>query len=521
MQAAKTRVAAYCRVSTDHTDQANSFAGQQRYFRRYIAANPAWTLYEIFADEGLSGTSTKHRRAFQRMIDCALGGEIDLIVTKEISRFARNTLDSIYYTRMLKKHGVGVVFVSDGINTLDGDAELRLAILSSIAQEESRRTSERVKWGQRRQMEQGVVFGRSMLGYDVRGGRMYVDPAGARVVRAIFRKFVVEGKGAHTIARELQEEGVRPMRAAAWHSTVILRMLRNEKYCGDLVQKKTYTPDYLTHEKKYNRGQEDFVTLRNHHEPIVSRAMFEAAGRILDEKARSQIGKPKHSRRDPFSGKIRCGRCGAGYAMRCKTRRDGSRYRAWRCGAAARHDHPAVCTEESIRHADAVYLMRQVCRSLHLAQSGAVRRLCGVIRAALTDAQPTRGTALARLEQRRQRLAELYADGAIDRDWFAARRAQCDAEQARLCALPDDGAASDAVMAELEAALEAIAAGETEDEVFYACLLDKMVVETRDRITVRLRGAAAEWRFAAAEPTAGRISDASVPISVSMPLHSL
>lgn len=141
------RVAAYCRVSTDRDDQANSFESQQRYFREYIARQPGWELAGIFADEGLSGTSTKKRLAFQRMIVCAHAGLLDLIVTKEISRFARNTLDSIYYTRELKRLGVGVLFLNDNLYTLDGDAELRLTILASIAQEESRRTSERVKWG--------------------------------------------------------------------------------------------------------------------------------------------------------------------------------------------------------------------------------------------------------------------------------------------------------------------------------------------------------------------------------------
>ena len=152
----KRRVAVYCRVSTDSEDQSNSFENQQRYFRQYIEHHPDWELYAVFADEGISGTNTKRRKEFNRMIARAQSGDFDLIITKEISRFARNTLDSIYYTRELKKYGVGVIFMNDGINTLDGDAELRLAILSSIAQEESRKTSERVKWGQKRQMERGI-----------------------------------------------------------------------------------------------------------------------------------------------------------------------------------------------------------------------------------------------------------------------------------------------------------------------------------------------------------------------------
>ena len=277
----RKRVAAYCRVSTDHEDQANSFESQQRYFRQYIERNPDWKLYEIFADEGISGTNTKKRSEFKRMIACAKEGDFDLIITKEISRFARNTLDSIYYTRELRKVGVGVLFLNDGINTLDGDAELRLSIMASIAQEESRKTSERVKWGQKHRMEEGVVFGRSMLGYDVRNGKMYVNEEGAEVVRKIFYKFVEERKSTHTIARELLEEGIYPMRSKKWRNTVILRILQNEKYCGDLVQKKTFTPDYLSHEKKYNRGEEEFVIIKNHHEPIISREMFEKAEKIF------------------------------------------------------------------------------------------------------------------------------------------------------------------------------------------------------------------------------------------------
>ncbi len=303
----KKRVAAYCRVSTDSEDQANSFESQQRYFRQYIEQRSDWVLYEIFADEGITGTNTKKRREFNRMIDCAKRGEFDLIITKEISRFARNTLDSIYYTRDLKKHGVGVIFMNDNINTLDGDAELRLAIMSSIAQEESRKTSERVKWGQKRRMEQGVVFGRSMLGYDIRCGKMYINQKGADIVRLIFHKFVDEGKGTHVIAKELCEEGIAPMHVKEWHSSVILRIIRNEKYCGDLVQKKTYTPDFLSHEKKYNMGQEEFIIIKNHHEPIISREIFMQANKILDERSLSQKEKNKYSRRYIFSGKIKCG----------------------------------------------------------------------------------------------------------------------------------------------------------------------------------------------------------------------
>ena len=198
------RAAAYCRVSTDREDQANSFESQQRYFREYIGGRPDWELYRIYADEGVTGTSTRKRTAFNQMLRDARAGAFQLILTKEVSRFSRNILDTVACTRELRTLGVGVLFLNDGISTLEPDAELRLSILGSIAQEESRRTSSRVKWGQTRRMEQGVVFGRSLLGYTVKDGNLTVNPEEAELVRLIFHKYGVEKKGTTVIARELE-----------------------------------------------------------------------------------------------------------------------------------------------------------------------------------------------------------------------------------------------------------------------------------------------------------------------------
>ena len=188
----RQRVAAYCRVSTERDDQANSFESQQRYFKEYISLQPDWELCQVYADEGITGTSTKKRAAFNRMIADARLGKFQLILTKEVSRFSRNILDTISYTRELKALGIAVVFANDNINTLEPDAELRLSIMASLAQEESRRTSSRVKWGQSRRMEQGVVFGRSLLGYDVKGGDLIVNPKEAELVKLIFSKYGLE-----------------------------------------------------------------------------------------------------------------------------------------------------------------------------------------------------------------------------------------------------------------------------------------------------------------------------------------
>lgn len=332
------KVAAYCRVSTDREDQTNSLDNQKRYFKEYIGKNPNWELYRIYVDEGITGTSTKKRLGFHRMMSDGGQKAFDLLLTKEISRFARNTLDSIFYTRRLKELGIGVIFLNDNINTLDADAELRLTIMSSIAQEESRKISERVTWGQKRRMEQGVVFGRSMLGYDVKAGRITMNEQGAEVVRSIFHRYVNEGKGVHTIAKELSQEGIPTFhQKGGWTDSVVLKILHNEKYAGDLVQRKTYTKSYLSHQKKYNKGEKEFIAIPNHHEAIINRELFEMAGSELKRRQSSKVVNKRHSARYLLSGKIRCGYCNKSFVSRTKTRKDGSIYLAWRCCKAA---HP-------------------------------------------------------------------------------------------------------------------------------------------------------------------------------------
>lgn len=538
----RKRVAAYCRVSTDHEDQANSFESQQRYFKQYIERNPDWELYEIFADEGISGTNTKKRSEFKRMIACAKEGDFDLIITKEISRFARNTLDSIYYTRDLKKHGVGVIFMNDNINTLDGDAELRLAIMSSIAQEESRKTSERVKWGQKRRMEQGIVFGRSMLGYDVKDGKMTVNEDGAKIVRLIFHKFANENKGTHVIARELREAGITPMRVKEWSNTVILRVIRNEKYCGDLVQKKTFTPDFLSHEKKYNRGEEEFVIIKDHHEPIVSRELFEKANRILDEKSLTQEGKAKHSNRYPFSGKIKCGCCGSSYVARYKNRNNGTRYKSWRCYKSAtqgsphtdKAGNPLGCSNPSIRNEDAVHIMYLVTRSLQLEEKKITANLLSVIQSVLSV--NTNYSHIEKLkeqiqtvEDKRTQLIDLCISGAITKQEFITKREACDKEiselQDTISGIDQQHLLADqqeSVMKEITAAIHEIVSGVEYEDAFYSQILDKMVVQSKDTVDVYLNLLPIKWSYAVAKASKGvldpksGISETEIPISVNI-----
>ena len=335
----EVRVAAYARVSTDKDDQTNSFESQVKYFTEFIEKQDGWKLVRVYSDEGISGTSTHKRAGFNSMIDDVMSGKIDFIITKEVSRFARNTVDTLQVTRNLRGLGVGVYFMLDNINTLDKDGELRLTLMASLAQEESRKTSERVKWGQKRQMEKGVVFGRDLLGYKVKGGRLYLVEDEAEIVRLIFHKYLNEGKGTHIIARELKEEGIKPYdpdgRAKYkndWSNTQILRVLRNEKYVGDLAQKKTWTKDYLDHKKRYNRGQEDIIYIKDHHPEIaiISREMWDATQAELQRRTTTAEQKSKHSNRYWLSGKIFCGVCGERFVNKIKKTSVGTS-RAWNC----------------------------------------------------------------------------------------------------------------------------------------------------------------------------------------------
>lgn len=332
------KVAAYARVSTEKDDQINSLTNQRQYFEDYIKSHSDLEFAGVYYDEGITGTQTKKRIGFNRMIEACKAGEIDLILTKEVSRFARNTVDTLAYTRMLKEYDVGVLFINDNIDTRDNDGEFRLSIMASVAQEESRKTSERVKWGQRRAMENGVVFGNnSIYGYTLKNGQLTVNEDEAEIIRLVFHKYTLEGKGTHVIARELYEEGIKPPRTDGfWSSTMILRILRNEKYVGDLLQKKYVTKNYLTHEKVLNES-DDKIYIHNHHEPIVDRDTWNKAQAELDRRSVDTETKKKYSNRYWCSGKIICADCGSRFTIRKTKRKSGEVYTIWACHERAHH----------------------------------------------------------------------------------------------------------------------------------------------------------------------------------------
>ena len=545
------QVASYCRVSTDKDDQANSFEAQQRYFKEYIDRQPDWELYRVYADEGITGTSTKKRVQFNRMISDAKMGKFKLIITKEVSRFSRNILDTIQFTRELRAIGVGVLFMNDGINTMEPDAELRLSIMGSIAQEDSRKTSSRVNWGQTRQMERGVVFGRSMLGYDVKNGKMTINPEGAEIVRLIFHKYAVEGKGTSIIARELREAGfVTYTGNPKWNNTHIVKILKNEKYVGDLVQKKTYTPDYLTHAKKTNHSAEEKVVLHHHHEPIIDRDTWNIVQSEMNRRNRHGELASGHGNRYLFSGKIKCGCCGASFVSRKKYRKDGSFYKRWSCFTAAneglRHTDPmgnAVGCDigQLLRDDFAEEILKSAIKSVQLDTKAVIIAVTKATLARIQEFEQGSGESAERLtfeisqiQKKMEDVLAAFFDKTITKEEMRMMNERFDRQSADLSArlhaarqreLRSYETAS--LKADVREYLNEFAAAE-QNEAFLRSTLGCLVVHPNRQLELQLNLLPQKWRFVldsmadlhCRSDKNGCHYDPSVPMSVRRPLSS-
>ena len=325
------RVAAYARVSTDQEEQQSSYEAQIDYYTAYIAQHPQWEFVGVYADEGISGTNLKHRDGFNRMIADALAGKIDLILTKSISRFSRNTVDALNVTRELKQHNVEVRFEKEKISSMDPHAEMLFTVLCSIAQEESRSISENVRWGIQRSMENGKIRipWKKFLGYEKgEDGLPKIVEEEAEIVRKIFTLFL-QGDSYNRIAEKLMEENIpAPGKGEIWHSTTVRSILMNEKYKGDARLQKTYTTDFLKKERKKNRGEVKQWYVSDSHDAIISPETFELARREIER--RSGVGRKYDS---PFSGKIICGVCGAVFIHCIWYSNKPYRKEVWRCSS--------------------------------------------------------------------------------------------------------------------------------------------------------------------------------------------
>lgn len=337
---ARKRVAAYARVSTDNEEQLSSYEAQVDYYTRYIHDNEEWDFVEIYTDEGISATNTKKRDGFKRMIADALAGKIDLILTKSVSRFARNTVDTLTTVRKLKEKGVEVYFEKENIYTLDSKGELLITIMSSLAQEESRSISENVTWGQRKRFSDGKVSlpYKHFLGYEKgEDGLPKIVESEAQTVRLIYKLFL-EGKTPSGIAKHLTKSGVlTPSGKTNWSSSTVESILTNEKYKGDAILQKTFTVDFLTKKMKVNEGEVPQYYVTNSHPAIISPELFDL---VQNEMKRRKSMAGHQSGTECFSSKIICGECGGVYGS--KVWHSTSKYRRtiWQCNNKFKNAEP-------------------------------------------------------------------------------------------------------------------------------------------------------------------------------------
>ena len=351
----RLRVAAYARVSTEQDEQESSYEAQVDYYSHYIQGNPDWEFVKVFADRGITGTSMKNREEYNRMVELALNGGIDLILTKSISRFARNTVDTLQTVRKLKAAGVEVIFEKENLHTFDPKCEVMLTIMSSLAQEESRSISENIRWAQRKNMKEGKVHVAysHFLGYcKGEDGGMEIVEEEAKIVRKIYELFL-NGMTINHIAKYLTEHEIpTPAGKKKWSVSTVRSILSNEKYKGDALLQKTYTVDYLTKEVRRNEGEVRQYLVENSHEPIIDPETF--------DRVREKLSKQKHYHtkvRDysPFCNTVICGDCGGFYGHKVwHNRANTERYDVWYCNQKYTGNHKCmspVLREEQIKHA--------------------------------------------------------------------------------------------------------------------------------------------------------------------------
>ena len=336
MEGKRKLVCAYARVSSTSDAQGESLENQTTHYRNLIESNPDHEYVGIFADQGITGTKDE-RPEFQRMLEMARSGKLDLILTKSISRFARNTTIVLETVREMKELNVEVFFEKEQISSCNGDGELMLTVLSAFAQEESKNVSENIKWRYRRKFQKGEVAVNTtrFLGYDKnKNGELVVNPCQAKVVKRIFDDYI-GGKGSFVIAKDLNAEGVETVAGGRWHSSTILGILKNEKYMGDAKLQKTYSADHLRKKKCVNQGEIDSYYIENNHPPIIPRDVWEEAQRQIVlrgmAKGNSADIRAKYQTRYPLTGLLFCGKCCAPLRRRTWNSNHACKKIVWQC----------------------------------------------------------------------------------------------------------------------------------------------------------------------------------------------
>lgn len=432
-------VAYYARVSTDKDEQINSLGNQKRYFEDYIAANPHWRFAGGYVDEGISGTSVEGREQFLKMIEDAKRGRFDLIVTKEISRFARNTLDSLRYTRELLRCGVGVYFQNDNINTFDKDAELRLTIMSSIAQDEVRKLSERTRFGFKRAQENSVLLGQNNLfGYNKVDGRLEIVEPEAAVVREVFERYAAGDLGLRAIANDLDSRGVRGRQGKPLTYSTLYGMIRNPKYKGCYAGRRYASRDYRD-KRSYRLSADKWLVHKDDRVPaIVPEALWEQANRLLASRGKTMKAHAQASQnRYAYSGKLICARHGTTFHRHVYKSKSRGEAECWNCKLYREKGKTGGCNSPTVYSHELDRILERVFEQITDERSAAVQEYIDNLRA--FAAQQDNAPALAQVEQeietvtrRKDKLLDLALAGALSNEEFRQRNEICNEQLAAL-----------------------------------------------------------------------------------------
>ena len=505
------RVAAYCRVSTDSEEQLTSYEAQKNYYTDKIMTNPSWTMAGIFADEGITGTSATKRPEFLRMIRKCRQKKIDLVLVKSISRFARNTVDCLNYMRALRELGIAIIFEEQNINTLENDSELLITMLGAVAQGESESISENVKWGIRQAMREGkaAIQYKRLYAYEKgKDGKPRIIPEQAEVVRRIYDSFLA-GQSLRMIKDMLERESIPTVSGGSeWSIAVVRGILQNEKYCGDVLQQKTFVNDCISRKHIRNMGQLPMYLVPDHHEGIVSRDTFNAvraefarrsAGRAPSQKA-APTGRSCYSAKYALTERLVCGECGTLY-RRCVWSKRGQKKAVWRC--ASRMDYATKYCHDSPT-LDEKSLQAAILAAINSAMSQKAVLVAQIKDAMHMELAPIPGRSMCisdidqRLSELNRQFQELFnaskEDGGYlkhtdDFKRITEEMAALKEQKANLLELQRNDSAANRRIQDAVNVLNAGSADITEwDEGIIRQLVDTVKVLSADRIRVYLRG---------------------------------
>ena len=441
----KRDVAIYARVSSEHEAQLSALSNQLDWYKPILEARPDWTLKAQYVDEGITGTSATKRPQFMKMIQDAKAKKFNMIITREVSRFARNTVDTLQYTRLLKEYGVEVYFINDNIKTFDGDGELRLTIMATLAQDESRKTSIRVKAGQQTSMENGVFYGNgNILGYDRVGKELVINEEQAKTVRMIFDMYL-SGMGVTSIQYELERLGMLTSTGnTRWHASYISHMLKNSFYCGIITYHKEYTPDYLKQRKIKNKGELELVQVKGTHTPIITEEEFEQVQKMIARHAHKykdsegNVKKTGHRTHSTVYGRLMICQCGKRFnvhQVKREGRAVGANYRCYTSinqGSIAERERRGLSTEGSC---DSPFIqgwklemMAEKIFDKYIENSNKVMDLSySMLEKHIADEEEVpdnsdvierKENELEQLQKKKINLIEMRAEGDIDKDFF-------------------------------------------------------------------------------------------------------